>query len=313
MPPRISSNRGAPRRGRYTSRGGHPGGESRGSQLGGPSSIDTSATPEISDTPHVDIPSAIGGFGGGNHVRGRGRGRGRGSSHADAPGSPPLASATTTTIQVIDPETATITSPNISQSIPSGPSQIPAQIPGPIANDPTIFRGQPSGNRGRGAGRRGVRDRHPSTAISPVVTASISEASSIASVSQSSAAQIPQVNTPITPPSTFSGQGRNRGRGRGRGASRGGGPGAPSIPATGETAPHSVIRGQPLSGRGGSRGSARPSFFDSPSPFSGQFSPGRGGGGPSGGFVAGIPGKLYYSTSCICLNSFSVRILQTML
>jgi hypothetical protein len=293
MPPRVSSNRGGPRRGRNTSHGGHPGDGSRGSQLGGPSSIDTTsaaATPlEIPDTPHINIPSAIGGRPSGN--RGRGRGRGRGSSHADAPRSPPLASATTTSIQVIDAETATTTIPSISQSIPS---QIPFQISAAIANDPTVFRGQP-GNRGRGAGRRGVPDRHTITAISPVVTASIGETTSIASVSQSRAALIPistQVNPPITPPSFFSGQVGNRGRGRG--ASRGGGPGAPSIPATaitGETAPHSVIRGQFSSGRGGYRGSARPSSFGSPSPFSGYSSPG--GGGPSGGFVAGIPGKLY--------------------
>jgi hypothetical protein len=371
MPPRISPHRGVPGRGRNTSRGGHPGGANRGSQLGGPSSIETNSAatpPEISDIPHVNIPSAIGGRPSGNHGRGRGRGRGRGSSHA-VPASPPLAS--NTSVQVIDAETTTITSPSIYQSIPTqipasiandpavfrgqpsgnhgrirgrgrgsshavpplasntsvqvidaetatitSPSiyqSIPTQIPAPIANDPAVFRGQPSGNRGRGAGRGGVPDRHPSTAISPAVTAStISETTSIASVSQSRAAQIPissQVNPPITPSSTFSGQGRNRGRGRGRGASRGGGPGAPSTPATpitGETAPHSVIRGQPFfSGRGGYRGSARPSSFDSPSPFSGYSSPGS--GGPSGAFVAGIPGKLYYSTNCVYLTSFFIN------
>jgi hypothetical protein len=272
MPPRISSDRGVPRRGR-PSRGDHPGGGSRGSRLGGPSSINTGAAipNEISDS---NIPSAIGGRPSGNH----GRGRGRGSSHGDAPGSPP----STATTPVIEATTTTASITSLSQSISS------AQIPAPVTTShPTAFRGQPSGNRGRG----GVPDSHSSTS---------------------------------TPPSTLRGQVGNRGRGRGRGASRGGAHGAPSgfetaTPITGETAPLSAIRGQPSRGHasGGYRGShgARGSPFGSPSSFRGYSS--RGGGGGAGrpsditGSPSGVPGKSYHSTknstSCVYLSSFFIN------
>lgn len=148
MPPRISPDRGVPRR-------GHRGGANRGSQFGGPSSINTGAAtpPETTESiSHVNNPSATGGRPSGN--RGRGRGRGRGSSHGDAAASPSV------TVPVIDAtsETPSVTSPNPSQSIPS------AQIPAPIAtNHPTAVRGQPSGNRGRGRGRGASRGGTPGT------------------------------------------------------------------------------------------------------------------------------------------------------
>jgi eukaryotic translation initiation factor 2C len=198
MPPRISPNRGVPRRG-HTSRGGHPGGGSRGSQLGGSSSIDTApATP------------------------------------SDTPGSPSSAATTTETLQ----------------------------IPAPITTNHPTARGQPSGNRGRGAGRGDAPDR----------------------------GQLAARNR---------GRGRGRGRDASRGGTPG--PpsdlettsGTPITTGSTSDTPsiasfpqdQSAIRGQSFRGRGGYRGSTRGNFFDSPSPFRGRSS--RGGRGGGGGFVAG--------------------------
>lgn len=232
MPPRISPDRGVPKRG-HSSRGGHPGGASRGSQFGGSSSIDTGAA-----TPHE--------------------------------------------------------TPDSNQT-----------------NHPTAFRGQPSGRRGRGgrgAGRGGVPGSPSSTgtAIRPVVTAPIAAETTTASISQSTAT-ISTHSNPQAPSPSSRGQFSpgNRGRGRGRGTSRGGAPGTPSsmettpaTPITGETAsstsfPHSATRGQSFRGRGGYRGSARGSPFDSPSPFRGHSYR----GGIGGGFVAGASGPSHTTGS----------------
>jgi hypothetical protein len=201
MPPRISSNRGVPRRG-HSSRGDHPGGANRGSRLGGPSSINIATPLDASDSPSTPFID-----------------------------------------DVTNNETI--------------PSQIPAQVPAPIAtNHPTAFRGQPSGNRGRGAGRGDAPDR----------------------------GQLAARN-----------RGRGRGRGAGRGGAPDTSSGLETTPAasiSGESAsspldPHGATRGQPFRGRGGFRGnpSARGGSFDSQGPFRGRSSRGRGGAG--GGFIAG--------------------------
>ena len=172
-------------------------------------------------------------------------------------------------------------------------------------------RGRPSRGDHRGGANRGSQFGGPSS-INTDAAATPSETPE--SISSATGGRPSANRVPIATNNSTASRGQppgNRGRGRGRGASRGAAPGTPSgvettpvTPTASETGfpqnPQSATRGQPFRGRGGYRGSARGSPFDSPSSVRGR-SPRGGRGGVAGGFVAGssdttglptgIPGK----------------------
>lgn len=213
MPPRISPNRGVHRRGR-PSRGEHRGGANRGSQFGGPSSINTGAatppqtqesTPDVNilslsqsipsqiqipepvDSPQTNHPTAFRGQPSRNRNRGRGAGRG------GVPGSP----------------LSTAISPVVTAPITTETSISATQIPiSTQVNPPSTFRGQmAAGNRGRGRGRGAGRGSAPGTPSSVETTTA----------------------TPITDETVSTASFPHRGQSfRGRGGFRGSARGSPS-------------------------------------------------------------------------------------
>ena len=203
----------------------------------------------------------------GGHPGGGSRGSRLGGPSSTAEATPPASPSTATTTFIDTIETPT------------------PHIPAPTgSNHPTPFRGQPSSNRGRGAGRGDVPDRGQFAARN---------------------------------------RGRGRGRGdASRGGAPGTPSGVETTPATSITTeivstasfpqdPHSAIRGQSFRGRG-YRGSAR----GTPGPFRGSAPRGGRGGVFGGGFVgssdttgspSGIPGKSLFhknSSGCVYLSSF---------
>ena len=163
MPPRISPNRGVPRRG-HSSRGDHPGGASRGSRLGGPSSntpSDAPGSPSSAATPDSETAQNIAQIPA--HPSSRGHNRGRGGGRGDAPDRGQMVTArnrgrgrgrggTPSTPPGIEIPASPITGTGETASTASFPRDPQSAIRGQSFRGRGGYRGTPRGNPRGGRG-----------------------------------------------------------------------------------------------------------------------------------------------------------------